>query len=251
MPITFSEILYNVTFLFYGYQHGTLWGVKITNDSMQSYYDTNTSGTITVPLPQGSYNYTTFAEGYAGATNITFIVQSRNLVINLSFRPSSSPSSGQNAIMLHYAEYLLLPGLLAALSIFYLYRRRVSGSWNDIFIIYKDGRLIRHYTRRMNPDMDQDLISASLLAIQKAIKEASGRKELRHINLSGAGISIISGKLISLALMGSGKLSKRQLSRLEDVIKRIEITYQKELDGWKGDQGSVDWVDTFRDELYP
>ena len=63
MPITFSEILYNVTFLFYGYQHGTLWGVKITNDSMQSYYDTNTSGTITVPLPQGSYNYTTFAEG--------------------------------------------------------------------------------------------------------------------------------------------------------------------------------------------
>lgn len=251
MPITFSEILYNVTFLFYGYQHGTLWGVKITNDSMQSYYDTNTSGTITVPLPQGSYNYTTFAEGYAGATNITFIVQSRNLVINLSFRPSSSPSSGQNAIMLHYAEYLLLPGLLAALSIFYLYRRRVSGSWNDIFIIYKDGRLIRHYTRRMNPDMDQDLISASLLAIQKAIKEASGRKELRHINLSGAGISIISGKLISLALMGSGKLSRRQLSRLEDVIKRIEITYQKELDGWKGDQGSVDWVDTFRDELYP
>ena len=103
----------------------------------------------------------------------------------------------------------------------------------------------------MNPDMDQDLISASLLAIQKAIKEASGKKELQHINLSGAGISIISGKLISLALMGSGKLRKKQLSRLENVIKRIEVAYQRELNGWKGDQGSVDWVDKFKDELYP
>ncbi len=251
MSITFREILYNVTFLFYGYQYGTLWGVRITNDSMQSYYDTNTSGAITALLPQGSYNYTTFAEGYVGATNITFIVQSGNLVINLSFKPSSSISPSQNAIIMHYVEYLLALGLLAALSALYLYRRRVSGSWNDIFIIYKDGRLIRHYTKRMNPDMDQDLISASLLAIQKAIKEASGKKELQHINLSGAGISIISGKLISLALMGSGKLRKKQVSRLENVIKRIEVTYQKELNGWKGDQGSVDWVDKFKDELYP
>ena len=250
-PITFSEILYNITFLFFGYQHGTQWGVIITNDSMQLYYDTNTSGILTALLPQGSYNYTAFAEGFIGATNITFIVQSRNLLINLSFKPSSIISPNQNAIILHYLGFLLPLSIIVALSAFYVYRRKTAGSWNDIFIIYKDGRLIRHYTKRMNPDMDQDLISASLLAIQKAIKEASGKKELQHINLSGAGISIISGKLIFLALMGTGKLRKKQLSRLVDTIKKIEVTHQKELDGWKGDQADVVWVDKYKDELYP
>ncbi|MEW5761302.1 MAG: hypothetical protein AB1779_11120, partial [Candidatus Thermoplasmatota archaeon] len=44
----------------------------------------------------------------------------------------------------------------------------------DVFLIYKDGRLIQHTTRRIKADMDEEILTSMLTAVQTFIKDSLG-----------------------------------------------------------------------------
>ncbi len=248
--IHFSQVYYDVRFVVSGYVNGTKWGVTVYNSSMELGNITNSSAVIVMKLPYGSYNYTAYSDGLIGEYNVSFSVQSGNLTIGIVFLnggtvPASGGSSGAGYLI--YA-YIGIAAFLVA--IIYLYQTVKGGGWDDMFIIYRDGRMMKHYTRRFNPNMDQELISASLLAIQKAIKETTGVDNLRQIHIGGAGISIISGNLISVALMGNGKLSERRASGILKTIEEIERIHADELSSWNGEEDKIGWLDRYSRLLY-
>ena len=42
---------------------------------------------------------------------------------------------------------------------------------DEVFLMYRDGRLIKHFTRRLKPDVDQDILSGMLTAVQEFVKD--------------------------------------------------------------------------------
>ena len=44
----------------------------------------------------------------------------------------------------------------------------------DVFLMYNDGRLIQHATRRIKADMDVDIVTSMLKAVQDFVRESLG-----------------------------------------------------------------------------
>src|SRR3990172_1619489 len=47
-----------------------------------------------------------------------------------------------------------------------------SGELEDVFVLHRSGLLLKHYTRRLRPNMDSDVLSGMLAAVQGFIKDA-------------------------------------------------------------------------------
>ena len=248
--ISFSLIFYNITFINEDYSNNSFWGVVIYNSTGKALYEANNSKYLTIQLPAGEYNYSAFEGNNIRTSNASLFPQLQSGPILIAFNAPAKPPFSVY-MFLQYPLVLLFPIIIIAALISYLYLRRKLKSWDDEFIIYHDGRLLRHYTRRMNPDVDQDLLSASLMAIQNAIKEASGTRKLDYINIKGAGINIINGRYISVALMGKKEIRRRANLKIRRAIKKLEAENRAALIKWKGDQASLKWIDKYRDSLRP
>ena len=79
---------------------------------------------------------------------------------------------------------------------------------DDLFLMYNDGRLIKHFTRRLKPLVDTDILSGMLMAVQEFVKDAfpSDDKEgnVEEIKLGELRIIVFKGKWTSLAAIISG-----------------------------------------------
>ena len=250
--ITFNLVLYNITFINSNYNSKIFWGITIYNGTGCSTFEANNADSLTIKLPAGTYNYSAFESGNLRTQNATLVVpQVHKEAIYISFKTSTNSTFSPYEVF-QYPFILVFPFLAAIiLAAAYMMRRRYAISWDEQFIIYHDGRLLKHYTRRMNPDVDQDLLSASLMAIQNAIKDAAGTKRLDYLNINGAGINIINGKYISVALIGKKKMNRKANMRIRNAIKKIEAENRVALSKWKGDQESVKWLDKYRGTLLP
>ncbi len=120
----------------------------------------------------------------------------------------------------------------------------------DIFLIYRDGRLIAHQTRRLRADMDNQLLSGMLTAIQSFIQEAFRDGEEGQLNEMAFGknqILIERGRLISLAVVIRGLPPVGARAELSFAVESIEQKYRAPLEDWDGESKSLRGVaDTVR-----
>lgn len=103
----------------------------------------------------------------------------------------------------------------------------------DIFLIYNDGRLIRHLTNEYDPTQDSDVLTSMFTAISSFIED-SFKKGIRTIEFEDQRISIEQKKHFYLAMVASGDKSVR--TRLADLASRIEHKYHKVLGEWDGNK---------------
>jgi len=112
----------------------------------------------------------------------------------------------------------------------------------DIFIIYRDGRLINHQTRRLRADMDNQLLSGMLTAIQSFIQEAfreGDEGRLSEMSFGKNQILIERGKWISIAVVIHGVPPIGARAEVAFAVQSIEELHGSRLAAWDGETANL------------
>ncbi|MBI5000689.1 MAG: DUF11 domain-containing protein [Euryarchaeota archaeon] len=136
----------------------------------------------------------------------------------------------------------LIPIIIAAmvaLIAFIIYKRR-KPLIEQTFLIYKDGALIAHATSKVIPDMDSEIFTSMLTAIQDFVKDSfkdEKKWDLKKLEFGDQKIMIEhSGtKNISIALVYRGKGDERRLlNTAKDILTKVELAFGDLLADWDG-----------------
>jgi len=107
----------------------------------------------------------------------------------------------------------------------------------DIFLMYSDGRLIQHSTRRLRPDMDFDIMTSMLKAVQDFVRESIGMAENAELGSMEYGENKIlfeKGRHTILASVIAGKEPEGFRDEMKSAIKNIESEFASVLPEWDG-----------------
>jgi hypothetical protein len=112
---------------------------------------------------------------------------------------------------------------------------------DEVFFMYNDGRLIKHFTRRLRPDMDEDILSSMLVAVQDFIKDSFQDHEgvLDEMRFGRFQVILGRGKYIILATIVLGDEYEPFRPQVKKCVEDIEEKYAEVLDGWDGDLSTV------------
>ncbi len=117
---------------------------------------------------------------------------------------------------------------------------------DEVFLMTPDDMLLKHYTRRLRPDQDTDIMAGMLTAVQNFIKEsfdeAGGR--LNEIRFEHYDILISHGKNVVIAAIISTKKPERLRSQLRNATDDIETQLGERIKVWSGDRKELGDVDT-------
>jgi hypothetical protein len=109
----------------------------------------------------------------------------------------------------------------------------------DLFLLnHKDGLLIKHETRRLRPDVDTDILTGMLTAVQQFVKDALRGDDYADLNEMTVGqmhILIGRGKWLVLAARIEGDGSQPWTASIERCIKDMEDHHWDQLEDWDGD----------------
>ena len=109
----------------------------------------------------------------------------------------------------------------------------------DVFLLYhRDGILIKHETRRLRPDVDSDILSGMLTAVQQFVKDAlrgDDYAELNEMTVGHMHILIGRGKWLVLAARIEGDGTATWTRQIERCIKDMEDHHWDQLEDWDGD----------------
>lgn len=122
---------------------------------------------------------------------------------------------------------------------------------DEIFLMTPDGRLLKHYTRRLKPDQDDDILAGMLTAVQNFIKESfeeAGGK-LREIRFENYDIFISHSKSVVIAAIISTKKPEKLRTQMKLVTEDIERDFGHKLVNWGGDKADLAGVDALMKRL--
>ncbi|MEW5937584.1 MAG: carboxypeptidase regulatory-like domain-containing protein [Candidatus Thermoplasmatota archaeon] len=107
---------------------------------------------------------------------------------------------------------------------------------DELFLMYSDGRLIKHFTRRLRPDMDEDILSSMLVAVQDFVKDSFGEEGgLDEMKFGRFQIVLGRGKYIILAATILGDEIDPFKPQVAKCVKDIEEKYGDALRDWDGE----------------
>ncbi|MEM0342777.1 MAG: hypothetical protein QXU73_00790 [Thermoplasmata archaeon] len=116
---------------------------------------------------------------------------------------------------------------------------------DEVFLMTPTGMLLKHYTRRLRPDQDEDILAGMLTAVQNFIKEsfdeAGGR--LNEIRFENYDILISHGENVVLAAIISTKKPERLRNQLKSATEDIDRLLGERLKAWSGDKKELADVD--------
>ncbi len=127
-----------------------------------------------------------------------------------------------------------------------------AGSLDDVFLLHRSGLLLKHYTRRLRPNMDSDVLSGMLVAVQEFIKDSfRGEAEsLDEIRMHGGlGIKVIEGKWTILAGLVHGPASPTHAAQMRAALRDVEAKYEDLLIDWDGTMDRIPEVDRIMQRL--
>ncbi len=238
--------------------------------SVQAAFQVTPSVTGTFSWSNGSRTLTLLISGsLAVATSYTVTVSTgaRDLAGNplaqpfvFTFATPAPPPAPGFSLLDFWPLFIVIAVVLAALA-FLLVRRRGAAdvetvleepkpapaatpakqeaAIDDVFLLYgKDGVLIKHETRRLRPDIDSDILTGMLNAVQAFVKDtllgAEG-DELNEMVLGQMHILIGRGKWLVLAATITGGDMASMTSQISKAIQDMEDHNWDRLEDWNGD----------------
>jgi hypothetical protein len=114
----------------------------------------------------------------------------------------------------------------------------------DIFLVYRDGRLMSHHTRRLKPETDGEILTSMLTAIQDFVKqsiptEGEIQKPVQEIAFGENKILIQHGKNVYIAAVVQGPSHERFKERMKEKVGDIEELYGRQLEHWNGELSAI------------
>jgi len=193
--------------------------------------------TVEIPLRSGTLELYATATDLAGHTSST---DTMSVTVKLHFIDAAWP-------------FLLLAAVLAALGTGAYFFRESKIAVDETFVIYNDGRLISHSTRRLRPGMDDQILGGMLVAIQEFIRDSFKEETsftLRKLAFGDKNILIEKGKHLHLAVVLHGKESKKVAHRMQHVVESIEREFKEHVADWDGDLDKLRGVNEIVKRLY-
>lgn len=117
---------------------------------------------------------------------------------------------------------------------------------DEVFLMTPTGMLLKHYTRRLRPDQDEDILAGMLTAVQSFVRdsfdEAGGK--LNEIKFENYDILISHSKNIVIAAIISTKKPERLRDQLKTATADLEAEFGDKIAKWSGDKKELGDVDT-------
>jgi OOP family OmpA-OmpF porin len=116
---------------------------------------------------------------------------------------------------------------------------------DDALLMYNDGRLLSHVARRITPDMDSEIFSSMLTAIQDFVQDSfseDGEGGVNKIEFRDKRIAIENSEsgLVSLALIYRGKGNEERLTKkAKGILEDVDKQYGEVLEDWDGSMDDV------------
>lgn len=153
--------------------------------------------------------------------------------------PTESPLS---ASLL--ASIIIVVGSVSAGATF-VYMNRRKSAIDEVFLLYRSGELIKHYTRRIKPDVDSDILSGMLVAVQDFVGDSFRFKkgQLNRLKFGEYQIAMIRCKHTILAAVTAGAEPRRLEGQLKDACTQIEKKFGDVLRKWSGMPDELDGAD--------
>ncbi len=213
---------------------------------------TDAAGRYTLAnVPEGEQVVVFFKEGYERSSSTVYVIAGEITTVGEEHM-ASAPG-------LPFWLLMLLPVLLIAIVLaIVLMKRKEKGETiiDEIFFMSSAGLLIKHFTRRLKPDMDQDILSSMLVAVQDFIKdsfkgEAGGLEEMKFGRFQ---IILARGKFSIIAALILGDEPEKFKPQVQKCISDIEKECGDTLADWDGDidqlTGSFKYIDKLIDGGY-
>ncbi len=121
----------------------------------------------------------------------------------------------------------------------------------DVFLLHRSGLLLKHYTRRLRPNIDSDVLSGMLVAVQDFVKD-SFRGEgggLNEISFGDLRIVVAEGKWTIIAAVVRGRYPTNIQPELLAAIQDLESKHEDLLLEWDGTMDHIPEVDAILTDL--
>ena len=129
--------------------------------------------------------------------------------------------------------------------------RTAGGDIEDVMLLHRSGLLLKHYTRRLRPNMDSDVLSGMLVAVQEFIKD-SFRGEggaLDEIRFGEMRIKVLEGKWTIIAALLRGEATEDHKAQMRAALRDLETRYEDLLIDWDGTMDRIPEVDRIMTRL--
>jgi len=124
--------------------------------------------------------------------------------------------------------------------------RRGKPRIDEVFLLHRDGLLIRHFSRQARSQMDSDILSGMLIAVQNFINESfigkdweQGKEGLDELKFGEYRIAIARGTHAVLAAVVSGPHPEEAHRQMRLAMVEIEGRIGDVLAAWDGDMAKV------------
>ena len=192
-------------------------------------------------IPAQAENTTVYYQIHAtDTTNNTYSTQ----VFQINVRAATEPINDLLWIV------AILVAIIVALLLFIAFR---PVPVDEVFIIYQDGRLMAHQTRRLKPGMDDEILSSMLIAIQGFVKDSFKDESSTHLQRLDFGekkILVERGESFYLAVVLHSHRAGNVPQRMQAVIADIHQEYGLALKEWDGDLEKVRGIKDQTDKLF-
>ena len=116
---------------------------------------------------------------------------------------------------------------------------------DEVFLMTPTGLLLKHYTRRLRPDQDEDILAGMLTAVQNFVRdsfeEAGGK--LNEIRFENYDILVSHGKNVVLAAIISTKKPEKLRNQMKNATDDLEKQFGEKISHWDGDRKDLGDVD--------
>ncbi len=192
-------------------------------------------------------------------------IRSQNSTVTLFFWIKAVDTSGNNYTSSEYelrvvlgplATEIWLGGLGVAgvvLGGVYVFARRRYATVDEVFVIYEDGCLMAHDTRRLKPGMDDEVLSSMLVAIQSFVKDSFKDEKttaLKRLDFGEKKILVEKWDRVFLAAVLHGKHAGKIPQRMLQVLEGIQRDYGSAIADWDGDLEKVRGVKDMTKPLF-
>lgn len=121
-----------------------------------------------------------------------------------------------------------------------------------VFLIYRDGRVLAHKTRKRDFSQDAEIVSGMLTAIQDFVKQSfrtEPKESLKEIKHGSLNIVLEHGENVFLAAIIDGPAPIGLRIQMEKALDYLEKNYGHVLKKWDGTRDSIEGIEKIPENL--
>ena len=144
----------------------------------------------------------------------------------------------------------LIPlGLIGAV----IYIKKGRYTIEDIFLIHDSGVLIKHNTRTLKAERDEDILAGMFTAVQNFVDDAFAENDsesLKKMEYGEKKVLVHKGKNVILAVFVSGEEPKWTLEGMQNLVSDIEERYGETIENYSGDISELKGIEDMLTALH-